>query len=421
MPFDTAKAQGMLKAVAQMMDAYSKQQQQQQGGSPFQLSPPKVGQLLPPAHVTYDPSHATGTMTSPIAQPIMPTYAPPPGGEMLSSKLTPSGSAAYAGVQGVAQFLSQWQQKREMKQQGEAANIAQNLMQAIQNGDTATAHEIMNDPKATKILNKVYKGWLTPAKQEKKKEKPPDPELQGFEQGLQKQLQQYEAGKTQQQPPMPRQMGGYLTPSAAPAQMMQEAVRNIQEQQLKQHPEYALSISPREQVELQEKMAQMGFTANLEKTLASGYMTALRMAEEQQTIFDREMAVQKARGETQKEIEDQREQNRLQIEKLRGQFRKDLAGQILGAKKGSSAHDVTFQALNSLLHNATTRKDSLQSSYTQLMKSNPDAAQTLKTQIDAEQKYIDNLNQQMQDLSDKSTIDKALEYLLLGGQEPSGE
>jgi hypothetical protein len=354
-------------------------------------------------------------MTTPIPQPMTPSYQPPPGGELLSSKLTPHGSAVYSGIQGMSQFLSQWQQKREAKQQGEAANIAQNLMQAIQTGDTATAHEIMNDPKATKILNKVYKGWLTKAKESKKG---PEPDVLGFEQGI----KQYMEGKASQPPAMPAQMGGYHLPSAAPQQMQEAAIRNIQMQYLQQHPEAALAVSPREKVGIEEKLTELGMNAELRKTIASGYLASLRMAEEQDAIYQREIDVAKQRGVDAREVEKMREANRLEIEKLRGSIRKDIAGTLLGAKKGDKASNVAYQALNTLLRNATTRRDSLQSSYTQLVKAgNEDAAASTLTQISTADKYIDDINQQMQDLKDKDQTDKALMYIFGLGGEPSGD
>jgi hypothetical protein len=164
--------------------------------------------------------------------PQKPTQGGPPQNDPTTAgKLDPKAAALYSGIQGVSQVLNQWNERKDAKEAAEAANIAQNLMVAMENNDVATVHEILNDKHSTKVLQKVYKGWLTKAQDAQKQmdaqgkaQKPPDPAVSGFEQGIQQhneqKQQQGQQGSQPQQ--MPRSEGGFLLPQAGPTQQIQQ-------------------------------------------------------------------------------------------------------------------------------------------------------------------------------------------------------
>lgn len=228
-----------------------------------QLNPTSTGfpgspqQPAPPA---YNTGGTQGSLPAPTPRPAQAMYSPPSGGEILASKLQPKGAAAYSGIQGVAEVLDKWNQRKEGKMQAEAANIAKNLMTALESNDQTTVHEILNDPHSTKVLNKVYKGWLVKDQEAKKqkesqgKQKPADPTLQGFEKGMSEFLQKKQGGQqppTQGQQPspqqgqqpqgqqpqgMPKSVGGYLIPQAGPTQLDTRAKENANIQANKDQP-----------------------------------------------------------------------------------------------------------------------------------------------------------------------------------------
>jgi hypothetical protein len=211
------------------------------GGSPAQPEQPQPG--------PYNTGGTQGALPMPVPRPPHPGAQPIGNSDAMMSKLAPKGAGAYQAIQGVQQVLGQWAQRKEGKESAEASNIANNLMTALQSNDVATVHEILNDPHSTKVLNKVYKGWLTKDQQAQKQSqtpsKPPDPTVQGFESGIQKFLQNKQQVPPQggqqppqqppqgQQPPpqgtpstMPRSVGGYLLPQAGPAQLDARAKQN---------------------------------------------------------------------------------------------------------------------------------------------------------------------------------------------------
>src|SRR5258708_39270769 len=115
------------------------------------------GASSPP--VKYDPSGAGATMPPPVAQP-------------------------HEAVQSIAGLLMNWNQRKHKGEEAEAANIAQNLIQAIRNNDKDTISDILNNDHSKKILNKVYKGWLTKMQEAQKPGKEQDPTVSGFEAGI---------------------------------------------------------------------------------------------------------------------------------------------------------------------------------------------------------------------------------------------
>lgn len=411
MPIDPEIMKKMATAVEKMLGPQQGQQGQQGPTNPL-ISPARVGELLPAANVKFDPSSATGVMAPPIPKPIVSTYQPPPGGEQLTSKLTPQGSAAYSGIQGMMQFVDTWSRKREAKQQSEAANIAQNLMGAIQNGDTATAHEILNDPKATKLLNKVYKGWLTQAEDHKKKKKP-DPDMQGFEQGLQKSITEYLQGKTQKQPQMPHQMGGYLLPSAGPEQQLKAAQTSAMMQFYQQHPSYLVSVTPREGAEMEAKLTELKIGADFQKELAKNYMELYKSAQTNDAAMDRVLAAGQLRGDAQKEVEAMRERARKELSDSQFGQKKELA-RILKEGKPGDQYKVQTQMLQAQLRQAEANYGTSTSLLSAAAKSgDEDTLKLAQQQQKAAQDQIDSINRQIDDLKTMSSPDvqRALEFI----------
>jgi hypothetical protein len=191
--------------------------------------------------ISYDTGGTQGSLPKPVQRPPIPGYQSPAGGDILQSKLGPQGAAVYSGIQGVSEVLNKWNQRKEQKEAAEAANIANNLMQAIESKDVGMVSEILNDPKQTKVLNKVYKGWLQQTEEAKKAsqtQKKPDSVIQGFEQGIasffHKKQQQQQPQQPPQAPPqtqgqpgqMPQSVGGYRIPQAGPAQLQARAAQN---------------------------------------------------------------------------------------------------------------------------------------------------------------------------------------------------
>jgi hypothetical protein len=103
----------------------------------------------------------------------------------------------HEAVQSIAGLLMNWNQRKKKGEEAEASNIAANLVQAIKNNDKETINDILNNDHSKKILNKVYKGWLTQMEQAQKPGKEKDPTVSGFEAGIQKATQ----AQPQQQPP----------------------------------------------------------------------------------------------------------------------------------------------------------------------------------------------------------------------------
>jgi hypothetical protein len=207
-----------------------------QGLLPFLMQ--KMGIHNPLGGVAHAQAQApSGPTSSPQITPAQrpgatPQQAPPPGAAPPS---TPPGAGAtapgtarvgnfaaptpqpIADVHSLEQLLMGWSSRKQQKQQAEATNAAQALMQAIEGakttGDWGPAESILHDNE--KLFNKVYKGWLQKAEAAKKPSKP-DPDQQGFEQGVGQYLQ-----SKQQAPPTggaPSQLGGYILPQAGPAQ-----------------------------------------------------------------------------------------------------------------------------------------------------------------------------------------------------------
>jgi hypothetical protein len=189
---------------------------------PFQASPQQTPQAqgqpgvggTPPgaggggsAPVKYDPSGAGASMPAPIAQP-------------------------HEAVQSIAGLLMNWNQRKKKGEEAEAGNIAQNLIQAIRNNDKETINDILNNDHSKKILNKVYKGWLTQMEQAQKPGKEKDPTVSGFEAGIQKATQ----GPQQPQGQPPGSAGGIRLPQPSQEEQVKAAQTSATQQTFQQDP-----------------------------------------------------------------------------------------------------------------------------------------------------------------------------------------
>jgi len=215
----------ILRAVAQMAQGGGQRQGAQ---PPIPAQPGRAPQTTPPPTMGTPAAGpnapVTGQFPLHTATPQREGYQVPSESGQMMSKLAPNAAGVYAGVQGVSKLLQDWNSRQDQKQHVEAENIAKNLMQAMEATNSpdektkanaiATVHEILNDKHSTKVLNKVYKGWLQKSKEAQKPGEPPDPAVAGFEKGLQDYIQ----GKSKQAPQMPATMSGYRLPQAGPAQ-----------------------------------------------------------------------------------------------------------------------------------------------------------------------------------------------------------
>jgi hypothetical protein len=251
-----------------------------------------------------------------------------------------------------------WNQRKGKKEEAEAANIAQNLMQALEKNDTATVHEILNDKHSTKVLDKVYKGWLTKAKESQKPGAEPDPTVSGFEAGLKSFVDK--KNQTQQQPPqgqMPKTMGGYQLPQPSQGEQLKAAGTSAEAQAAKQDPNRLLSSQLTSE---ERRTAELG--AGPEKVLAEKAKAAsdiqryaamakkaefeAQKADSEYKLKQLESVTAKAKGEVSLEVE--------RTKLLEAQAKLDIAKQNLhraamlasaaGKAKLSSAMKIKLEA-----------------------------------------------------------------------------
>jgi hypothetical protein len=238
------------------------------GTAPFQPSQGGTGassQGSPsPYNIKQDPMSGVGNLQPPIPQPR-----------------TQTPNFRGGPVAGLLQLLSSWHNTRQKGEQSEAANAAAALMQSIegakQSGDWTPTYNILHTNE--KLFNKVYKGWLqqneAQQKEKQTKQKPPDPDVQGFEQGVKQYLSKKQAqpngsppqgapppqgagpGAPQGPPPpgsAPSSIGGYQLPAAGPQQQLQQQAVSAERQAQRQDPgrslQGQLSSDEQRQVEL---------------------------------------------------------------------------------------------------------------------------------------------------------------------------
>ena len=278
-----AGPQTLLAKLAQMIQQGSKQaiQQGQSGGPP---SGPNAQPLLSPARIPNAPQpmgQAPGTAPgqTPQTRPPQPQQAQQQASpyniqntpRASVGNFTPPTPQPITEVNSLEQLLMGWQSRKQQRKQAEASNAAGELMQAIegakQSGDWVPAYTILEHNE--QLFNKVYKGWLQKADQQKKQQataqagasKKPDPEVQGFEQGVSQHLsrKQKQGAMTNTQAPAPgsapTQLGGYFLPQASPQQKLQQQITGAQGQVAEQDPASLIGgpMTP-ERMAAQEKM-----------------------------------------------------------------------------------------------------------------------------------------------------------------------
>src|SRR6266404_6976519 len=148
------------------------------GGAPRPQQPTQ-STAAPAYNIRSDPRSNIGSLQPPVQRPA------------------PTEFQGSGPVGALISLLGNWHSNKQKNENSEAANAAQSLMQAIEaaksTGDWTPAHTILHNNE--KLFNKVYKGWLqknemqAQEQQKKGKAKPPDPDVQGFEQGVQEFLQ----------------------------------------------------------------------------------------------------------------------------------------------------------------------------------------------------------------------------------------
>lgn len=255
-------AGGLLKMLSQLSG---------KGGMPPRtppIVPPPGGaqtSARPAYNIQNDPMASVGNMHPP--------RPPAPPGQMQGSG--PIGS--------VIALLGNWHSKKQKNEQQEAANAAEALMQAVdagkQSGDMTDAYTILHNNE--KLFNKVYKGWLQQyemKQKESQKAKPPEPDVQGFEQGVQRHLSKKQQQAQAQQarwtgppPPgtTPTRLGPYMLPGASPDQALGQQAMSAERQAQKQDPARSLGTqltSGERRVEEQAK-AGLAVTPKVEAEL----------------------------------------------------------------------------------------------------------------------------------------------------------
>jgi|ERR1700730_1151062 len=253
-------------AFANMMQG-SQQQQGPTGVTPA-VVPPVVSRqsTLPALEVKFDPMSVVGSLPQPVAQPQKGGYEPPAGTSELLSKLDPQSALTFSGIQGVTKFLQDNAQKKDQEKHAEAANAAQALISALESakttGDYRPAEHILENNEA--LFNKVYKGWLQKAEEAKKpqKQKPPDPEVEGFEKGLAAYLGKGAASQSgAPQPPATltgKSGAKYFMPQAAPGQALQQQATSAESQATRQDPNRTLQSQLSSGEQRQAELGQAG-------------------------------------------------------------------------------------------------------------------------------------------------------------------
>ncbi len=270
---------------------------------------------------------------------------PPSSSGQMVSAIDPTGTKAYEGFQGLAGLLQQWTSRKSEKEHVEAANIAQKLRKAMDDNDVATVHEILNDKNATKVLNKVYKGWLTKSQEAQKPGKEPDPAVSGFEKGV----TDYEKGKAQQPPKGGRTEGGYLLPQGGPAQQASSNIAQTAAITTGQDLERAQRGEPT----LAQKAEQEKYKAEEEKYQAQAqkaiqdYKKAQLEVQKTQTelqIKQTEVQASKEKGKVSADIE----QKRYLKSVVDLDIQKQILQNTIMKGKMSQQHKQTLTAANKL-------------------------------------------------------------------------
>ena len=330
---------------------------------------------------------------SPARTPGQPQQQPSAGGGGPSIKQDPMASVGTMGaptpqpifdVQSLEQLLAGWKSRKEARQQAEASNAAQALMQAIDSakttGDWTDAYTILSHNE--KLFNKVYKGWLQKSeqaqKQQQQKQKPekPDPETQGFEQGVQthlskKQQQQQAQAKQWQGPPAQgsaaRRLGPYILPGASPTQALAQQDVSAQRQYQAQGglpPGVAKTEAELEKLRTEQQKSQTELIKSAREVQKAQYESDKAEAELKLKLA--ELSAAKDKSTVSLDIEKQkyltaqanRDKARWQLEKAR------LGAQTAQQPKLTQATKIKIEAAEraKILIDGLTGKDTLEAS-----------------------------------------------------------
>jgi hypothetical protein len=408
-------------------------------GRPGGLPP----QMMTPPKINFSTLGAGGQMAPPAPPPAPSSYQMPESSAMMS-KLDPKGAATYSAIQGISNMLGQWNQKKEAKEQQYAANVAQNLVAAIKSGDQAEITAILTDPKSTKVLDKVYKGWLTKAQESQKPGKPPDPIVTSFENGVAKANELYDkhtGQQQQQQQPqqqqMPRQIGGYLLPQALPEELLRAATVNARLQQAQKDPDTLLQSQltgdERARVERFATMLEVSpkeaamLDAQEMRTLTQAYAKIVTEDQKQTAITKRIMDMTgmtvAGRKDVAKIQTGSAERRTAATNATRKAIAEIVAQTAKDKKDGKNdPNKLNLAATKAQISSLTSMKDNANNNYQKAVDNkNDDAAKMFRQQIDMLDGQLSKANKDLEDLksaSDNAYMDKMMQFVMSGGDEP---
>lgn len=254
-------------------------------GIPGMGGPPTTPPFLPPTSskvplgVKQDPSATVGNLPKPIQRP------------------EPIEMQGYGPVGTLISLLGNWSARKQKKENTEAANAAQELMQAIEGakttGDWAPAESILHENE--KLFNKVYKGWLQKSEmKQKQSQQKADPDVQGFEAGVQSYMdkKKQQPAQAPAQPQPQRQLGGYQLPAASPEQALTQQAVSGERQAVARDPSRTLQSKL---TSGEMRAAELG--AGPYKTQAEIVAAQAKMQESAMGVIKAQHEVQKAQSE----------------------------------------------------------------------------------------------------------------------------
>lgn len=309
-------------------------------GVPGMGAPPTTPPFLPPTSskvplgVKTDPSATVGNLPKPIQRPA------------------PTELQGYGPVGSLIALLGNWSARKQKKENTEAANAAQELLQAIEGakttGDWAPAESILHENE--KLFNKVYKGWLQKSEmKQKQSQQKADPDVQGFEAGVQsymdKKKQQPAQPPAQAQPQAQRQLGGYQLPAASPEQALGQQALSGERQAVARDPSRTLQSKL---TSGEMRAAELG--AGPYKTQAEIEMAHARVQESALGVIKAQHEAQKAQSELELkgvEIAGAKEKGAIQVDLERGRLAKaQLDLEIARVKLGIEREKATLGRLS---------------------------------------------------------------------------
>lgn len=301
-------------------------------------APPTTPPFLPPTSskvplgVKTDPSASVGNLPKPIQRPA------------------PTELQGYGPVGTLISLLGNWSARKQKKENTEAANAAQDLLQAIEGakttGDWAPAEAILHENE--KLFNKVYKGWLQKSEmKQKQSQQKADPDVQGFEAGVQSYMDKKKQQPTQApaQPQPQRQLGGYQLPAASPEQALTQQAVSGERQAVAHDPSRTLQSKL---TSGEMRAAELG--AGPYKTQAEIEVARARIQESALGVIKAQHEAQKAQSELELkgvEIAGAKEKGAIAVDLERGRLAKaQLDLEIARTKLGIEREKATLGRLS---------------------------------------------------------------------------